>query len=79
MNEASEEFLQDGFSSLIGEKIRFICPGVVYIGKLVCIGSTFITIEKARLIYDTEWKTEPKVPANIYLQISSIQSFWIAP
>ena len=77
MKEASEDFLQDVLSSFIGEIIRFICPGISYVGELVRVGSEFIEIGNPDIFYDVGYDDAPMMPDAIYLQISAIQSFWI--
>ena len=78
MKEASEDFLQDGFSSLIGEKMDFLCPGITYFGKLVGVSSTFLKIETPSIYYDRgNPDGDPCLPNAIYLQISTIQTFLV--
>ena len=72
--------VRDSFlGSMKGEKIVFICNGKTYIGKPVLSDSLYLKIEGAEILYEDGGSYGKQSQKPIYLQISAIQSFWIAP
>jgi len=71
----------EGLMSLLGEKVTLLCCRYIYTGKLAGVNETCVKLEDAGIVYDTgswdrkEYEDIQKLPNDIYVQTSSIESF----
>lgn len=71
----------DGFESLLGERVTFFCLNYIYTGKLVGVNGSYLLLEDAAIAYETgplnspEWKDAQALPHAWRIQISSIESW----
>jgi hypothetical protein len=69
-----------GLDALLGEKIRLMCANYFYSGKLTGVNTTFVQLEGAKIIYDTDVKGVPTTTGTLpsdpwFVQIHAIESF----
>ena len=83
MKKLIEEVSQEGLDKLIGERITLFCMNYIYTGKLLGVNDTCILLTDPSIVYetgafdDTEWKDAQALPNDIYIQISSVESFGV--
>ncbi len=76
------EVEDEGLVSLLGETVTIFC-NYFYTGKLVGVNDTCILLENPSIIYETgdwssaTWSDSQKLPNDIYIQMSSIESFGV--
>lgn len=76
-----EEVDGEGLVALMGEDVTFFCLGYIYAGKLVGVNATFVKLENGHVVYETgefsskTFKDAQKLPNDLYIQISAIESF----
>ncbi len=73
----------DGFDSLLGEKITLFCLNYIYAGTLVGVNTTYLLLEDAKIVYETgeltskEWKDAQPLPNSWRVQIGAVESWGI--
>ncbi len=73
----------DGFDSLLGEKITLFCLNYIYTGTLVGVNTTYLLLEDATIVYETgeltskEWKDAQPLPNAWRVQIGAVESWGI--
>ena len=78
-----EEIESEGLISLLGEVVTFFCLNYIYTGKLAGVNETCVLLESPKIVYETgsfsekEWSDAQKLPNDLYIQITSIESFGI--
>ena len=83
MKKLIEEVSQEGLDKLIGERITLFCMNYIYTGKLLGVNDTCILLTDPSIVYETgafddpEWKDAQALPNDIYIQISSVESFGV--
>lgn len=72
-----------GLESLVGQVVTFFCTTYIYTGKLVSISKTSVKLTKASIVYETgaftegNWKDAQGLPHDVYIMLSSVESFMI--
>ena len=78
-----EEVKDEGFISLIGQRITVFCAIYIYTGDLVGVNDTCIKLENPAIVYETgaftnkEWKDAQALPNTIYIQTAMVESFGV--
>lgn len=73
----------EGLESLLGERVTFFCMNYIYTGKLIGVNDSCVLLDEPSIVYETgpfdkkEWLDAQSLPNQIYVQISSIESFGI--
>ena len=73
----------EGFLALMDQRITVFCMNYIYTGKLAGVNATCILLEDASIVYETgplddkTWRDAQKLPAPIYVQLSSIEMFTV--
>lgn len=74
---------EEGFMSLIGQRITVFCAVYIYTGDLVGVNDTCIKLENPGIVYETGafntpgWKDSQSLPNTMYIQTAMIESFGI--
>ena len=77
------EVNDDGFEGLMGETVTLFCMNYFYAGKLVGVNDTCVKLQDPKIIYETgPWDTETwgdaqSLPGDLYVQVSSVESFGV--
>lgn len=72
----------EGLIGLLGETVVVFCMNYIYSGVLNGVNDNDILLEDAVLVYETgelcakEFKDAQKLPNNLYVRISSIESYY---
>ena len=83
MKVITREEKDEGFMSLIGQRITAFCAIYIYTGDLVGVNETTIKLENPAIVYetgsfkDTKWKDAQYFPNALYIQTAMIESFGI--
>jgi hypothetical protein len=79
-----QEVPNEGFISLLGERITVFCMVYIYTGKLTGVNDDCIELEDPSIVYETgpfsekNWKDAQKLPnKNVYIQKAAIESFGV--
>ena len=69
-----------GLESLLGERVRLMCANYFYEGTLSGVNATFVMLEDAAIVYDTNAEgkaTTTGKPASSpwYVQTAAIESY----
>ena len=73
----------EGLLSLVGQRVTFFCLNYIYTGKLVEVNNKDVKLEDAYIVYETgelcskEWKDAQKLPHDLYLRLSAIESYMV--
>lgn len=73
----------EGFESLLGERITLFCLNYIYTGRLVGVNTTYILLEEAAIVYETgelkssTWKDAQPLPNAWRVQIGCVESWGI--
>ncbi len=73
----------EGLISLLGKRITVFCLNYFYSGKLEGVNDSVIKLTDASIVFDTgslsasSFATEEKLPNDVYINISHIESFMI--
>lgn len=76
-----EEVAGEGLVGLMGQRITLFCLNYIYTGDLVGVNDTFVKLENPAIVYetgsfnDTAWKDAQKLPNDLYVQLSAVESF----
>lgn len=79
--ETTETF---GLQYLLGSKILVLCANYFYVGDFVAMDETFIQLKSPSIVYETGpwddnfYKDVQKLPNDVYLQISFIESYMLS-
>jgi hypothetical protein len=71
----------DGFESLLGQRITLFCLNYIYTGDLVGVNDTYLLLENAAIVYETgelnskEWKDAQKLPHAWRVQMACVESW----
>lgn len=77
------EVTNEGLVSLIDQTVTFFCVNYFYTGKIVGVNDHFVKITNASVVFETgpftdkDWKDAQKLPNDIYVMLSAIESFTI--
>jgi len=75
------EVANEGLISLLGRRVTFFCMNYIYTGTLEGVNDTCVLLTDPSIVYETgpfntkEWKDAQKLPNQLYLQTSAIESF----
>lgn len=78
-----ENVENEGFISLIGQRITVFCAVYIYTGDLVGVNDTCIKLENPAIVYETgafdskQWKDAQSLPNTIYIQTAMVESFGV--
>jgi hypothetical protein len=81
MKKIVEEVDQEGLDKLIGKRVTLFCMNYIYTGTLTGINDTCVLLTDAAIVYETgqlqdpTWKDAQPLPADWYVQLSSVESF----
>lgn len=81
MKKLIEQVEGEGFEALMGEVITVFCLNYIYTGKLIGVNETCILLQDPSIVYETgsfdtdTWKDAQKLPNDLYVQTSCIESF----
>lgn len=73
----------EGLEGLLGQTVTLFCQVYIYTGKLVGVNSSFIKLEKAKVVYETgtfdspAWKDAQALPSDWYVKRHAIESYGI--
>ena len=70
----------EGLDSLLGKRAFFMCANYFYIGKLTGVNASFVKLEDAEIVYDTNKEgkitQQGSLPSKTwYVQTSMIESY----
>ncbi len=77
------EVSDEGLEGLMGEVVTLFCMNYFYTGKLVGVNDSCVKLEDPKIVYDTgdwssqDWSDAQKLPGDLYVQVSSIESFGV--
>ena len=77
------EVENEGLLALIDETITIFCMNYIYTGKLIGVNDTCVLLQNPHIVYETgafsssEWKDAQKLPNDLYVHVSAIESFGI--
>ena len=83
MKRLIEEVPEEGFESLLGQRVTVFCAVYIYTGKLVGVNDNCIKLTDAAIVYETGeltnncWRDAQPLPHDWYVQKSMIESFGI--
>lgn len=78
-----ENVENEGFISLIGQRITVFCAVYIYTGDLVGVNDTCIKLENPAIVYETgafdskQWKDAQALPNTMYIQTAMVESFGV--
>ena len=81
MRKIVKEVACEGLNKLLGERITLFCANYIYTGMLSGVNETCVLLTDAAIVYETgpfgenKWKDAQELPAEWYVQISTIESF----
>lgn len=73
----------EGLVALLGKQVTFFCLNYIYSGTLEGVNEKCIKLNNAAIVYDTgsfdrtSFQDAQKLPNDLYIQISAIESFMI--
>lgn len=73
----------EGFPSLLGERITLFCMNYIYTGKLVGVNDSYLLLEDAAIVYETgpltdgKWKDAQSLPNSWRVQMAAVESWGI--
>lgn len=73
----------DGFESLLGERITLFCLNYIYTGTLVGVNDSYLLLESAGVVYETgpfddaKWKDVQTLPNQWRVQIGAVESWGV--
>jgi hypothetical protein len=71
----------EGFEALLDKQVLVFCMSYIYTGKLVGVNKTCILLDNPSIVYETgafdktSFTDAQKLPYQVYLQMSAIESF----
>lgn len=71
----------EGFTALLGKRVLIFCLNYIYTGTLTGVNTSCILLEDASIVYETgafdktSFVDSQKLPHQLYIQTSSIESF----
>ena len=77
------EVNDEGLEGLMGETVTLFCMNYFYTGKLIGVNDSCVLLEDPKIVYETgewsskDWKDAQALPAPLYVQIHSIESFGV--
>lgn len=73
----------EGLIALLGKEVTFFCLNYIYCGTLEGVNEKCIKLNNAAIVYstgaftDSKFSDAQKLPGDVYIQISAIESFTI--
>ena len=77
------EVANEGFVSLLGQRVTIFCMNYIYTGELTGVNDTCVRLDNPSIVYETgpfndpRWKDAQSLPNQMYIQTSAIESFGI--
>jgi hypothetical protein len=71
----------EGLMALLDKKVLLFCLNYIYTGTLTGVNDTCVLLKDAAIVYETgafdstSFKDAQKLPHDLYVSISSIESF----
>lgn len=81
MRKLIEEIAGEGLESMLGEVVTLFCVNYIYTGQLVGVNTSCILLKNPAIVYETgsfsdpSWKDVQKLPNQLYVMQSAIESF----
>ena len=81
MRKLIEEIAGEGLESMLGEVVTLFCLNYIYTGQLVGVNTSCILLKNPAIVYETgpfsdpSWKDVQKLPNQLYVMQSAIESF----
>ncbi len=73
----------EGLESLMGQRVTLFCLNYFYSGKLVGVNDKFVKLTDAGVVFETgpfdkkDWQDYQKLPNDVYVMTSMIESFTV--
>lgn len=83
MKKIIQQVEGEGLESLLGGRVTFFCMNYIYTGTLIGVNDSCVLLDEPSIVYETgsfdkkEWLDAQRLPNQLYVQISSIESFGI--
>jgi len=83
MKKIIQQVEGEGLVSLLGERVTFFCMNYIYTGTLIGVNTTCVLLDEPSIVYETgpfdqkNCLDAQRLPNQLYVQISSIESFGI--
>lgn len=81
MKKIVETVEGEGLEKFLGERITLFCANYIYTGNLSGVNETCVLLTDPAIVYETGafnekgWKDAQKLPGDLYVQVSAIESF----
>ena len=78
-----QESDETAMESLLGKVITLFCVNYIYTGRLMAINGDNCLLEEPSIVYETgafsdkSWKDAQKLPNELFVQYSAIESFGV--
>ena len=78
---AVQEVEGEGLVALLGARVTLLCLNYIYTGVLSGVNTTCVLLTDPSIVYETgpfteaKWKDAQKLPGDIYVMQSAIESF----
>lgn len=78
-----QEVEGEGLMALMGQRVTLFCLNYIYTGKLVGVNTTCVLLSDAHIVYETgpftdrAWQDAQKLPNDLYVMASAIESFGV--
>lgn len=78
-----QEVEGEGLTALLGQVVTLFCMNYIYTGKLVGVNTSCVMLEAASVVFETgafsdkNWKDAQRLPNDLYVQLSAIESFTV--
>lgn len=78
-----EEVEGEGLIGLLDQTVTLFCINYFYTGVLTGVNDSYVKLEKASIVYETgsfdskEWKDAQKLPHDVYVMLTAIESFTV--
>lgn len=73
----------EGFEKLLGERITLFALNYIYTGMLIGVNADCVLLQDPSIVYETgpfntkDWKDAQKLPNELYVMKSAVESFGI--
>ena len=71
----------EGMEKLLGERVTLFCLNYIYAGKLIGVNTNCVLLAEPSIVYETgpfdtkTWKDAQRLPNELYVMLSAIESF----
>jgi len=83
MKKLIEETTENPIESLMGKTVTLFCVNYFYTGKLTGVNDACVLLENPSIVYETgswadeRWQDAQRLPNEIYIMLSAIESFGV--